>query len=68
MLVFGECLVNVSGHADIAGVVEVVPLDGHATEQEAKPVNQHVIPSLECVDEVVGMVITNIFDAKIINY
>ena len=67
MLIFDECLVNINGHADTADTVEVVSFDGHATEQGARPVNGDVIPLLECVDETFGMVITNIFDAKISN-
>ena len=32
VLVFCQCLVNVAWHADVAGVIVVVPFGGHATE------------------------------------
>ena len=68
VLVCGECLVHVVRHADVPGSVEVVLFDGDSTEQGTRQVNGDVTPLLECVDEVFGMVGTNIFNAKIINY
>ena len=59
MLVFSQCVVDISWHADVSRAVVVVLFDGHATEKRARPVNEDFKPLLQCVDEVMGMVTTN---------
>ena len=67
VLVFCQCLIDAYWHTDVACAVKIIPFDGH-TEKSTRPVDGDFIPLLQCVDDEMGMVNTNIFKAKFINH
>ena len=57
----------VAGHVDVACAGNVVPIEGEAAVEGAAPVGGYGVEQLEGVDEVLGVVVPDIFDPEIVD-
>ena len=58
---------EILGHGDVTGVYGVVPFDGESAEEGISPVNGDGVEFLEGLDEVVGVLFSDVLYAKIVN-
>jgi hypothetical protein len=57
---------NVSWHAAINRAVDVIPFQGDAPVHVASPILFDCVMPFECIYQVFGIVLTGVFDAKIV--
>ena len=57
---------EIFGHADVTGVCGIVPIDGESSEEGTSPVDGDGVEFLEVLDEVVGVLFSNVLDAKVV--
>ena len=55
---------EIFGHGDVTGVCGVVPVDGESAEEGTSPVDGYGVEFLEGLDEVVGVLFSNVLDTK----
>ena len=55
------------GHGDVTVLCGVVPVDGESTEDGTSPFNGDGVEFLEDLDEVVGVLFSDVLDAKVVN-
>ena len=67
MLKFVKCLLDVSWHGEVEGSFVVIPFKRDAAEGSSGPVDGDVIKLAECVDEVICVLFSRVFDAKVVN-
>ena len=68
MLEFVKGIFDVARHAEVAGTMGIVPFEVDTTEAFAFPVNVNLlIMVVEALDQMVGMLFANVFDAKVID-
>ena len=58
---------DVAGHTDVNMVVEVIPVNGEANVEVARPVNGDLVFELEDSDKMLSMFASFIFDAEVID-
>jgi hypothetical protein len=58
---------NAAGHRDVDSALLVVPFQGKATVEGAGPIKGNAAQGLDGVDEVAGVLLANIFDAKVVD-
>ena len=66
MLEFQQVCLEIFGHVYVTGVCGVVPVDGESTEEGTSPVDGDGVEFLEGLDEVVGVLLSDILDAKVV--
>jgi hypothetical protein len=59
---------DISGHAQVAGALVVVPRQGYATVGGAGPVGGHFVFRGDSIHEVMGMLMSNVLYAEVVNY
>ena len=57
---------EILGHGDITGVCGVVPVDGDSSEEGTIPVDGDGVEFLEGLYEVVGVLFSDVLDAKVV--
>ena len=57
---------EIFGYGDVTGVCGVVPVNGDSTEEGPSPVNGDGVEFLEVLDEVVGIIFSNVLDVKVV--
>ena len=57
---------EIFGHGDVTGVCGIVPVDGESAEEGTSPVNGDGVEFLEGLDEVVGILFSDVLDAKVV--
>ena len=57
---------EIFGHGDVTGVCSVVPVDGESAEEGTNPVEGDGVEFMEVLDEVVGVLFSNVLDAKVV--
>jgi hypothetical protein len=57
---------DVAGHGEVYGVIDVVPLEGEAAVESAFPVGGDDVEEFEGVNEVLGVVVANVFDSEVV--
>ena len=57
---------EIFGHGDVTCVCGVVPVDGESTEEGTSPVYGDGVEFLEGLDEVVGVLFSNVLHAKVV--
>ena len=67
MLEFMKGCLEIVDHGYIAGACGVVPGNGDSTEEVTGPVNEYGVQCLEGLDEVVGVLLSNVIDPKVFN-
>ncbi len=63
----GKELVHVHWHGDVHVTLCVVPFEGDSAVECTVPILFECVVCAECIDEVVGMLLSFIFDSKVIN-
>ena len=63
-----ECLLTISGHGKMNLSFYVVPIEGDPAIFGSFPIFGYFIVLLQNFDEVVGMLFSNVFDSKIVDY
>ena len=58
---------KIVGHGYVAGACSVIPGNGKSTEEVTGPVDGDGVQCLEGLDEVVGVLLTNILDPKVVD-
>ena len=53
-------------HGDVTGVCGIVPVDGESSEEGTSPVDGYGVEFLEGLDEVVGVLFSDVLDAKVV--
>ena len=54
-------------HGDVIGACGIVPVNGESAEKGTGPVDGDSVDFLEGLDEVVGVLFSNLLDAKVVN-
>ena len=67
MLGFVKGCLEIFGNVDVAGTCVIVPVNGESAEEGTGTVNGDGIQFLEGLDEVVGVLLDNVLDPKVIN-
>ena len=67
MMKADECFHDVPRHGEFYSAVFVVPFQVYAEEDGACPVDCDGVCVFECVDEVSSVVLTCVFDTKVVN-
>ena len=57
---------EILGHGNFTGVCSVVRVDGESAEEGTSPVNGYGVEFLEVLDEVIGVLFTNVLHAKVV--
>ena len=57
---------EIFGHGDVTGVCSVVPVDGESSEEGTSPVDRDGVEFLEGLDEVVGVLFSDVLDSKVV--
>ena len=60
-------LLDVAGHGEINGAIDIVPFECNAAKRFAFPVERADVFAFEDLDEMVGMFFTNILDTEVVN-
>ena len=68
MLEFVKGCLEIFWHGDVAGACGIVPVNGEFSEEGTGPVDGDGVGFLEVLDEVVGVLLADVFDPKFINY
>ena len=68
ILEFVQGCLDIFWHGDVAGAYSIVPVNGESAEEGTSPVDGDGVEFLEGLDEVVGILLANVFDTKVINY
>ena len=55
---------EILGHGDVTCVCDVVPVDGDSAEDGTSPVDGYGIEFLEGLDEVIGVLFSDVLDTK----
>ena len=58
---------EIVGHGYVAGECGIVPGNGKSKEEGTGPVDGDGVPFLEGLDEVVGVLLADILDPKVVN-
>ena len=58
---------EIFGHRDVAGACGIVPVNSESTEEGTGPVDGYGVEFLEGLDEVVGVLLSDVLDPKVIN-
>ena len=68
MLEYVKGIFDIARHAEVAGMIGIVPFEVDATEAFAFPVNVNFqVMVAEALDQVVSMLFADVFDAKVIH-
>ena len=68
MLEFVKGVFDVARHAEVTGMIGIVPFEVEAEEVFAFPVNVNfLIMVAEALDQMVSMLFANVFDAEVIH-
>ena len=68
MLEFVKGIFDIARHGEVAGMIGIVPFEVDTTETFAFPVNVNfLIMVVEALDQMVGMLFANVFDAEVIH-
>ena len=62
-----KIIAQVVGHDNITGACDVVPGNGETKEQGTVPIDRYTVEFLEVLDEVVGVLFSDVLDAKVVN-
>ena len=57
---------EIFGHGDVTGVCGVVPVNGESAEEGTSPVDGDGVEFLEGLDEVVGVLLSDLLDAEVV--
>ena len=66
MLEFYQGCLDIFGHGDVTGVCGVIPVYGDSTEEGTSPVDVNGVEFLEGLDEVDGVLFSDVLDAKVV--
>ena len=67
MLKFVQCCLEIFWHGYVVGACGIVPVNGESAEKGTGPVYVDGVEFLEGLDEVVGVLLAGVLDAKVIN-
>ena len=67
MLEFVQSCLEIFWHGYVTGACGVVPVNSDSAEQGTGPVDGDGVEFLEVLNEVVGILFSNVFDSKVIN-
>ena len=68
MLEFVKGIFDIARHAEVTGMMGIVPFEVDATEAFAFPVNVNLLIMVtEVLDQMVGMLFANVFDTEVID-
>ena len=67
MLEFEQGCLEIFWHRDVAGACGIFPVDVEYAEEGTGPVDGDGVEFLEGLDEVVGILLADVFDPKVIN-